>query len=395
MSKKPLPTIDPSLSQAIDQFHDAKVGELLLDTDVLQAHAASYPEMQSDHDPALVQDMRARLMQLPMVHRTNHPNFGGGNEHDEILPTSELGYGKSGSNTYALDFGMGLHEFTFLRWGALTGEDEFLKGARYAVLIDPRHVLRMPETIATPHDVASHISDDMLHSQVFRNIGLPRTRRVANALGDAIETVRDAKDTVKASAGRVALRASTTVTYHKTRLKEGERKAHRAVRDKERQWAREHRRKDYQDRREGWRKRSERSKKDREAQRPERRQRHIRYGEESLRIINNYFRKIVGGQDWLEIEARRLAGMVEHGEASADVIPLTADTLGEIKVSGRIPRDAVIGIIDLYDDVAVEAYQKIVRQLGFDIKKPRGLKWAATKKMGHDIVEVLDDTLHL
>lgn len=151
----------------------------------LHFNASLFPEMNADLDPVLVDEARSRLLELPLIHRTSAERLSsnpveGHTLNDVPVPRSHLPRGHH-SNTYAFDRREGLDEYTFMSWGAVFSRlrGGFLKGSRYAVLIDPK-ILMDRRCIATPHDVGEIISSRTLTEDRSHSVRLsPQDRRKA------------------------------------------------------------------------------------------------------------------------------------------------------------------------------------------------------------------------
>ncbi len=95
-------------------------------------------------------------------------------------------------------------------------------------------------------------------------------------------------------------------------------------------------------------------------------------------VVNEYFKKILSGNDWLELQARKIFLGTQHGEA----VNLTRYvTLGEIKFAGPVPVDAIMEIVGPEDEHSkwVELYKK-----GF-VVSPIGRKGGDYDKSPQDL----------
>jgi hypothetical protein len=137
----------------------------------LKRNASNYPEMGYELPEALVESVRNRLLELPLVHRTNETRFSSEptnkiSLYDEPVPhsylVSEDNDVKSRGNTFQLDRDLDLDEFVFLSWGEVFSD--FVSG-RYALLIRPE-LLLSPDCIVTPYDIAEIVSSRQLHKGV-------------------------------------------------------------------------------------------------------------------------------------------------------------------------------------------------------------------------------------
>ena len=134
----------------------------------LDGNALRYEEMHWDIDPELLDEAKQRLMQLPLVHRTDTDRFktdrgtDGGWPYRGLAPASYISNGEEvhTDNTHGLDYDLGLDKFVFFNWGAVYADDtqHFLRGKNTVVLVDPSLIMS-PETFVTPNDIAEHTSN--------------------------------------------------------------------------------------------------------------------------------------------------------------------------------------------------------------------------------------------
>ena len=143
----------------------------LLTPEALRRNASNYPEMRYDLPEALVEGIRKRLLELPLVHRTDAARFSErpGSKptvYDEPVPhsylVSESEDAETHGNTFQLDRDLDLDEFVFLSWGEVFSG--YVDG-RYALLVSPE-LLLSPDCLVTPDDIAEVVSSKALHKGV-------------------------------------------------------------------------------------------------------------------------------------------------------------------------------------------------------------------------------------
>lgn len=143
----------------------------LLSAEDISRNANNYPEMKYDLPVALVDSVRERLLQLPLVHRTDDARFSEKpaarhSLYDELVPHSYLvpeeGSVERLGNTFQLDRDLGLDEFVFLSWGEVFSG--YVDG-RYALLLSPE-LLFSPDCLVTPDDIVEAVSSKELRKGV-------------------------------------------------------------------------------------------------------------------------------------------------------------------------------------------------------------------------------------
>ena len=143
----------------------------LLSAEDIRRNANNYPEMKYDLPVTLVDSIRERLLQLPLVHRTDDARFSekpgaGPSLYDEPVPHSYLVPEEESverlGNTFQLDRDLGLDEFVFLSWGEVFSG---YVGGRYALLVSPE-LLFSPDCLVTPDDISGSVSSKELRKGV-------------------------------------------------------------------------------------------------------------------------------------------------------------------------------------------------------------------------------------
>jgi hypothetical protein len=143
----------------------------LLTTEDIRRNANNYPEMKYDLPEALVDSIRERLLQLPLVHRTDAARFSENpgavtSLYGEPVPHSYLVSEKENverhGNTFQLDRDLDLDEFVFLSWGEVFSG---YVGGSYALLVSPE-LLFSPDCLVTPDDISGAVSSKELRKGV-------------------------------------------------------------------------------------------------------------------------------------------------------------------------------------------------------------------------------------
>lgn len=136
----------------------------------LSENAAKYPEMSYEIDSQLLEQVRQKLLKLPLVHRTKTRELVSGPVKTEGGFRSPVPYSwltqasnqKAAGNTHGLDLQNDLDEYVFMSWGGIYGErNSFLAGSRYAVLVSS-DLLMDPRCVVTPLDVAGVVSGKIM-----------------------------------------------------------------------------------------------------------------------------------------------------------------------------------------------------------------------------------------
>lgn len=176
----------------------------------LSENAAKYPEMSYEIDSQLLEQVRQKLLKLPLVHRTKARELAPGPVKTEggfraPVPYSWLSQAsnhKADGNTYGLDLQTDLDEYVFMSWGGIYGERKsFLAGSRYAVLVSS-DLLMDPRCVVTPLDVGAVASGKVMDKGLVVS-----DRRAARELRDEyFDKMVTGADWVEIESRRIAKR---------------------------------------------------------------------------------------------------------------------------------------------------------------------------------------------